>query len=565
MSSMFGFNGGELWQGLRHAAAFLAVLAGLGGRCRAEAAATPAELVVTTNVLRPAEKVPPLGANDFGGCGAVQWAANNFVHNSGNEPIYWRQMRRAAQVGPKWFEPDGPGTSWYALYNSGFLSGADLRVYRLVDKQGRPLPIDARSDYLDLQRADHVAFVGKGKILPEGSPGFPDGGWIANRYAVVNPHAWIRHGNLSVTDVSGVENGRSYWYVVAAVAANGRESDASEEVSAMPQAGAATGPHLVVAKDEDQPPSAKPGGRFELEPGVHGGQPPYRWEVVDAQGRPLALPEGVRCDTATGRVGGSPAVTDFSLALKVTDARGRSDMRLWVINPPSPSATAGTKSKPLPPQGVRATAEDGCVTVTWKPSPSPGVVAYRLKRSTAPAAKQESRVYLADGSPALERFDYVVMTKKFQPFPMRYVNPRVRGIGNPMDTPNWYWKCEPPKAAFALVPHPQPVPAEMIDPGETCMEVRAGEGLQAISQTVFIGTEHGKESLWYGQLEPGKQYRLEVWLRQQGLAGQGAVTFSYGKSYPGIRQTFHVTGQWQKYTHDFAGPERPQGDWHFGH
>ena len=84
----------------------------------------PAEFTVTTNVLRGAEKVPPLGANDFGRCGAVEWAANNFVHNSGNEPIYWRNLHRAARVGPNWFEPDGPGTSRYALWNSGFSSGS---------------------------------------------------------------------------------------------------------------------------------------------------------------------------------------------------------------------------------------------------------------------------------------------------------------------------------------------------------------------------------------------------------------------------------------------------------
>jgi hypothetical protein len=39
----------------------------------------PAKITITDKVLRPQEKVPPLGANDWGGCGAVQWAANNFV------------------------------------------------------------------------------------------------------------------------------------------------------------------------------------------------------------------------------------------------------------------------------------------------------------------------------------------------------------------------------------------------------------------------------------------------------------------------------------------------------
>ena len=31
----------------------------------------PAEFVITNQVLRPRKKVPPLGANNWGGCGAV--------------------------------------------------------------------------------------------------------------------------------------------------------------------------------------------------------------------------------------------------------------------------------------------------------------------------------------------------------------------------------------------------------------------------------------------------------------------------------------------------------------
>jgi hypothetical protein len=96
----------------------------------------PAELVVTTTVARPAEKVPPLGPNGWGGCGAVEWAANNFVRNAGNEPVYWRNLHRVKDCGPGWFEIDGPGTSWWDLWASGFLSGASLRIYRLVDKDG---------------------------------------------------------------------------------------------------------------------------------------------------------------------------------------------------------------------------------------------------------------------------------------------------------------------------------------------------------------------------------------------------------------------------------------------
>jgi len=100
----------------------------------------PAEFAVTEKVLRPAEKVPPLGANGWGRCGAIEWAANNFVRNSGNEPIHWQNLHRAMKVGPNWFEIDGGGASWYDLWASGFLSGADVRIYRLVDKEGKGLP-----------------------------------------------------------------------------------------------------------------------------------------------------------------------------------------------------------------------------------------------------------------------------------------------------------------------------------------------------------------------------------------------------------------------------------------
>lgn len=550
--------------------------------------AAPAEFVVTATVLRPRDKVMPLGANTWGRCGAVEWAANNFVRNPGNEPIYWRNLHRAKNVGPNWLEIDGPGTSWYDLWASGFLSGADLRIYRLVDKDGKPLPPNAKGDNLDTAAADHAVFVGKARIIPEGSPGFPDGGWVATRYAAVYPNAMVRHGNLSATDVSGVQNGRTYWYAVAAVSADGQESEISNEASAGPAAGLDTPPHLLIFKDDDQAPALKAGSPFEFAPKVCGGQAPLRWECVDGQGRPAALPEGLKMDAATGAISGRARADaeDLRLCVKVTDAKGRSDGRVYVINPRSPAGAAPQPSKsappakaakgkaqpaapaaekPLPPQGLAATAGDGCVALSWKPSSTPGVVAYRLKRSTAPAARQEMRVYLDAGAPALEKFDYVVLQKRFGNFDMRYVNSRVRGIGNPMDAPGWYWNGDLAKLAFSFVPHPRPVPAEMVEPGETCMQVKAAAGEHTISQTVFIGTKHGGESLWYGLLEPGRKYRLEVWLRQEGLADGGAVTFSYGKGYPDIRQTFTVTGEWKQFTHEFTGPERPEDPWHFGH
>ncbi len=537
----------------------------VGDRIAAADAESAAEFVVTTKVLRPAVKVPALGANGWGGCGAVEWAANNFVRNAGNEPVNWRNLHRVTKCGPNWFEIDGPGTSWWDLWASGFLSGADVRIYRLVDRGNRPLP--ERDDYLDIEKADHVQLVGKTRILPEGSPGLPDGGWVANVYCAPHPNAWIRHGNLQVTDAAGLENGRTYWYTVVAVDARGRESEMPGEVHATPQAGAAGPPHILIPGDDDKLPPVQAGSGFEYTPKLCGGAAPFRWEVVGT------LPAGLQLDLATGSIRGvaEKMVTDSAFQLKVTDAQGRSDTRAYVINPSlaeQPAASGADESAdagPPPPTELRTTVGDGCVTISWKSSASKDVLAYRLKRSTAPRAQQMQRVYLPDDAPKLRKWDYVVVTKRFDNFDMKYVNPRVRGIGNPFDAPAWYWNGDQRGVSFSQVPHPQPLPTELVDPGETCMRVTAAEGRQRISQFVFIGTQRGGESIWYGQLEPARNYRLEVWLRQEGFADDGAVTFSYGPAYPDIEHTFHVDGQWKQYVYDFQGPARPSEDWHFGH
>jgi len=518
--------------------------------------AKAAEFTVTPQIERPAAEVVPLGANHYGRVGAIEWAANNFIHNSGNEPIYWKNMHRVKNCGDNWFEIDGPDTSWFDLWGSGFLSGADVRIYRLVDKDGNSLPI--KGAYLDIDKADHPVLVGTTKVIPAGIPGYPDGGWIVGRYSRVHMQGSIRYGNLSTTDTGGVEGGRTYYYAVVAVNQDDVESDLSNDASADVGAAPPQAPHILIHTKDDLLPQLDAGKPFEFMPKLVGGTAPYQWSVT-------SLPLGLQMDPATGKITGQSAavVKDGRFALHVKDSKGQEDQRWYVLNP---SPLEGDKSKPLPPTELTATADGLAATLTWKASPSANVAYYRIKRSPLPRDKQVNRVYVVDGSPKLETYDYIVLEKKFDPFEMKLVNSRVRGVGNPMNSPSWFWNTDSTDdVSLQIVSYQQKPPAEMADPGEGYLEATAKAGKHVIKQTVFIGTDHGKESQWYGQLEPGKHYRAEFWLRQDGLGDDGKVVFSYGIGYSEIHKEFAVTGDWQKYIYDFVGPERPKDTWHFGH
>ena len=339
-------------------------------------------------------------------------------------------------------------------------------------------------------------------------------------------------------------------------------------MSVTPQASAGSPPQIMIHAHGDKLPELKPGVSFDFTPKLFGGVSPYHWDVLGHDGRPTTFPAGLnlKVNPATGRIQGKPsaAAAELTFELKVTDSVGQSDTRWYVINP-RPLPPSNSKAKPLPPTDLKLEPGDGCVTLSWKPSTSSELMGYHVKRSTVPASKEQQRVYLSPGAPVLKPWDYVVLEKKYDNFDMKFVNPRVRGIGNPMNSPDWYWYAGQSQVSFSLVPHPQPVPGAMFEPGETCLKIDAKPGKQEIKQIVFIGTKHGGESNFYGQFEPGKHYRLEVWLRQEGLGNGGEVNFSYGTGYPDIKKTFQVSSKWEKYVHEWTGPERPTAPMHFGH
>lgn len=160
--------------------------------CYSALAGDSAEIRVSNNVARPTADVPPLGINYFGDIGQVHYSAGNLIQGAGFEPVQMRALYRVIEVGEdkghRFIRLDGTaqgaGTSNYQLYGNGYFSGASMRAYRMVGSDRRQVPFNAdeRAEgggRLDATKATQVIGLGKTKVLPRGTEGFPDGGWLA--------------------------------------------------------------------------------------------------------------------------------------------------------------------------------------------------------------------------------------------------------------------------------------------------------------------------------------------------------------------------------------------------
>jgi hypothetical protein len=112
-----------------------------------------------------------------------------------------------------------------------------------------------------------------------------------------------------------------------------------------------------------------------------------------------------------------------------------------------------------------------------------------------------------------------------------------------------------------IVPHPEPIPADFDDRGETCLKIDITRaGAVTLGQYVYYKYDDG-EGQWYSQLHPGAPYRVEAWMRQDGLGNGGKVRFVFRGSdgYAAVSQEtpWTVTDRWQKFTYDFIAPDYP--------
>ena len=184
-------------------------------------------------------------------------------------------------------------------------------------------------------------------------------------------------------------------------------------------------------------------------------------------------------------------------------------------------------------------------------------------------SNDEHRVYLQQGGHDLQYGDYVYMVLKTNGIGPETSPPDLRkhfAGDRPFFTGTGEWKGR-------LVPHPGELPPEFEEPGDTCLMAEfPGDGEITLHQYVYHKHELKGEGQWYGQLHPGADYRVDVWLRQEGLGNGGKARFRF-RGHPGYEAAsqpgsdlWRVTDRWQKFSYEFKGPEYPTGDYaHISH
>jgi hypothetical protein len=92
-----------------------------------------------------------------------------------------------------------------------------------------------------------------------------------------------------------------------------------------------------------------------------------------------------------------------------------------------------------------------------------------------------------------------------------------------------FWPDEDPKKSWRLVPHPQPVPADLVGAGETCLEIRTATtepvGLELIR---VAGSKQG-----FYRVLAARPHTFEAWVR-----GEGALRLQFAGPYATDREEF---------------------------
>ena len=185
----------------------------------------------------------------------------------------------------------------------------------------------------------------------------------------------------------------------------------------------------------------------------------------------------------------------------------------------------------------------------------------------AEGSEGNNRVYVDDPALELAYGDYAFIFIKKDFMPLEEAHERLHGWFN-QDEYGLFLNGGD-NATSRLVPHPTPIPAAFDEPGETCLRIEATDNASYNAGQWVYHPYDDAEGQWYSQLHPGSSYRVEAWLRQDGLGNNGQVNFAFvgNQAYASVNQStpWQVTNEWQHFTYDFVAPEYPTSGMHIGH
>ncbi len=216
-----------------------------------------------------------------------------------------------------------------------------------------------------------------------------------------------------------------------------------------------------------------------------------------------------------------------------------------------------------PPSGLRVTpAGDGLVRLDWDAAEG-DVAGYVLHESESdPATHRGAYVRIAGDGPGLKRGDLVILRKTFYETSRAKVHTnrvwnarenqltRITRLGGFSD--------EPEGGLWELRRHPPETPVE--NGGETYMSIR----FDRQSDARMVSYNHsGTGQDWYDVLDPGRTYKIEMWIR-------GEASRAVGVEFEGFYKTrrensigpfsFPVTPEWTRHSYEFTAPRLDEGD-----
>ncbi|MBL9134797.1 MAG: hypothetical protein JNK85_02965 [Verrucomicrobiales bacterium] len=153
------------------------------------------------------------------------------------------------------------------------------------------------------------------------------------------------------------------------------------------------------------------------------------------------------------------------------------------------------------------------------------------------------RLEFAEDGPDPLAGDHAFLAVRWDHPPLDLVAPRLTFASDV-----WIQRSNPALGTVARDPASTPP-----NGGRSSLRLTSTSGeMRVESHGQFDGAAQG----FYPTLEPGKTYRLRVWMRQSGVAS-GQVTAGFTSVYSGTQRTYTVTEAWQEFVTDYVAPPWP--------